>query len=104
MAPCVAHINSLRAKHGAPPLTWGKYEARDADQWARYLHETQRFEKDPQTQHSDPEGELLTKITSEASPVDKCITAVDQWYVYREEYEFVKPVQMRLLSNCTAVQ
>lgn len=75
LAPCVAHINSLRKKHGAGPLSWGKYESRDAEKWLK----NGKVAKDPQDGTSDTEGELIVRVPGGGSPAEKCIKAVNHW-------------------------
>ena len=72
---CLKAHNDLRAEHNAPPLSWDRKLADDAQEWANHLVNLGKMMHD---ETGTGEGENLYWFAS-TSKVATCVDAVEAW-------------------------
>lgn len=73
----VSAHNAARAEVGVEPMRWNPGLAADAEEWARHLAATGRFEHD-ERERGDPEGENLWMGTRGHYPVQRMVKAWEE--------------------------
>lgn len=87
ISECLEAHNSMRALHGARPLTWDSSLARKAQIWALNLATRKTMEHSP----IKDDGENLYKSSNIQSEIATCKDAVEAWYGEVIDYPFRSP-------------
>jgi len=84
----VSYVNTIRAYHQAPPMSWSPTIAKVSQQWSYYLTANNLF------QHSgnNAYGENLAFLQGYGrDPVALIKKSIDLWYAELSAYDFTKP-------------